>query len=80
MNYARTALLLAGMTGLFLVIGYLLGGTGGAVIAFFIALAMNAWSFWNSDKAVLKMQGAKPATRADAPALVAMVDDLAKKG
>lgn len=80
MNYARTALLLAAMTGLFLVIGYLLGGTGGAVIAFFIALAMNAWSFWNSDKAVLKMQDAKPVTRADSPALVAMVEDLAKKG
>jgi len=80
MNYVRTALLLSGMTGLFLVIGYLLGGTGGAVIAFLIALAMNAWSFWNSDKAVLRMQDAKLVTRADAPALVTMVEDLAKKG
>ncbi|MEM7043590.1 MAG: zinc metalloprotease HtpX [Pseudomonadota bacterium] len=80
MNYARTALLLAAMTGLFLAIGYLLGGTGGALIAFVIALGMNAWSFWNSDKAVLRMQGARPVTRAEAPSLVGMVEDLARKG
>jgi heat shock protein HtpX len=80
MNYARTALLLAAMTGLFLAIGYMLGGGGGALIAFLIALGMNAWSFWNSDKAVLRMQGARPVTRAEAPELVSMVADLARKG
>ena len=80
MNYARTALLLAAMTGLFMAIGYLLGGIGGAAIAFVIALAMNAWSFWNSDKAVLRMQGARPVTRTDEPELVGMVEDLSKKG
>lgn len=80
MNYARTTLLLAAMTGLFLAIGYLLGGGGGAVIAFLIALGMNAWSFWNSDKAVLRMQGARPVTRTEAPGLVSMVEDLARKG
>jgi heat shock protein HtpX len=80
MNYARTALLLAAMTGLFLAIGYLLGGSGGAMAAFVIALAMNGWSYWNSDKAVLRMQGARPVSRAEAPALVGMVEDLARKG
>jgi heat shock protein HtpX len=80
MNYARTALLMAAMTGLFLAIGYLFGGGGGALIAFLIALGMNAWSFWNSDKAVLRMQGARPVTRAEAPELVSMVEDLARKG
>ncbi|MGI9498591.1 MAG: zinc metalloprotease HtpX [Geminicoccaceae bacterium] len=80
MNYARTALLLAAMTGLFLAIGYLLGGVGGAMIAFVIALAMNGWSYWNSDKAVLRMQDARPVTRAEAPGLVGMVEDLARKG
>ena len=80
MNYAKTALLLAAMTALFLAIGYLLGGTSGAIIAFLIALAMNGWAFWNSDKAVLRMQGAQPVTRAEAPELVALVEDLAKKG
>jgi heat shock protein HtpX len=80
MNYARTALLLAGMTGLFLAIGYLLGGSGGLMIAFIIALAMNGWAYWNSDKAVLSMQGARPVTRTEAPALFGMVEDLARKG
>ncbi|MGI9491425.1 MAG: M48 family metalloprotease, partial [Geminicoccaceae bacterium] len=80
MNYARTALLLAAMTALFLAIGYLIGGTGGALIAFLAALAMNGWAFWNSDKAVLRMQGAQPVTRRDNPELVGMVEDLAKKG
>ena len=80
MNYARTALLLAAMTGLFLAIGYMFGGAGGAMIAFVIALGMNAWSFWNSDKAVLRMQGARQVTRADGPELVKMVEDLAKNG
>lgn len=80
MNYARTALLLAAMTGLFLVVGYLIGGTGGAMIAFIAALAMNGWSYWNSDKAVLRMQGARPVTRNEAPKLVDMVEDLSKKG
>ncbi len=80
MNYARTALLLAAMTALFLAIGYLLGGIGGAAIAFVIALGMNGWAYWNSDKAVLRMQGAEPVTRAQAPELVGMVEDLAKNG
>ena len=80
MNYARTALLLAAMTALFLAIGYLIGGTVGAFIALLAALAMNGWAFWNSDKAVLRMQGAQPVTKREAPELVAMVEDLAKKG
>ena len=79
MNYARTALLLAAMTGLFLAIGYLIAGTGGAMIALLVALAMNGWAFWNSDKAVLRMQQARPVTRAEAPDLVGMVEDLARK-
>ena len=41
MNFARTALLLAAMTALFLVVGYLIAGEGGALTAFVIALAMN---------------------------------------
>jgi heat shock protein HtpX len=45
MNYARTALLLAAMTALFLAVGYLIAGESGALIAFFIALAMNGWAY-----------------------------------
>ncbi|MEL7348336.1 MAG: protease HtpX, partial [Pseudomonadota bacterium] len=59
MNYTKTALLLASMTALFLGVGFLIGGAGGAMIAFVIALAMNAWAFWNSDKAVLRMHNAR---------------------
>ena len=77
MNFMRTALLLAAMTGLFLAVGYLLGGEGGLLIAFFIALAMNAWAYWNSDKAVLRMHHARLVAKAEAPALVGLVEQLA---
>ena len=79
MNFARTALLLAAMTALFLVVGYLIAGEGGALIAFVIALAMNGWAYWNSDKAVLRMHNAQPVTRASAPDLVGLVEELARR-
>jgi heat shock protein HtpX len=79
MNYARTALLLAAMTALFLAVGYLIAGESGALIAFFIALAMNGWAYWNSDKTVLRMHQARPVSRASAPELVGMVEQLAQR-
>jgi heat shock protein HtpX len=79
MNYARTALLLAAMTALFLTVGYLLAGESGALIAFVIALAMNGWAYWNSDKMVLRMHQARPVTRASAPDLVGLVEQLARR-
>jgi heat shock protein HtpX len=79
MNYARTALLLAAMTALFLAVGYMLAGEGGALIAFVLALAMNGWAYWNSDKAVLRMHHARPVTRASAPDLVGLVEQLARR-
>jgi len=79
MSYARTALLLAGMTGLFLAIGYMIGGESGMVIAFVIALGMNAFSYWNSDKIVLRMYGARPVDAQSAPQFYQMVADLAKR-
>ena len=79
MNFARTALLLAAMTALFLVVGYLIAGEGGALTAFVIALAMNGWAYWNSDKAVLRMHNAQPVTRASAPDLVGLVEGLARR-
>jgi heat shock protein HtpX len=78
-NFARTALLLAAMTALFLVVGYLIAGEGGALTAFVIALAMNGWAYWNSDKAVLRMHNAQPVTRASAPDLVGLVEGLARR-
>ena len=77
MNFARTALLLAAMTALFLAVGYLLAGEGGLLIAFLIALGMNGWAYWNSDKAVLRMHNAQVVTRGSAPDLVGLVEQLA---
>jgi heat shock protein HtpX len=79
MNMMRTALLLAAMTALFLAVGYLIAGEGGALIAFVIALAMNGWAYWNSDKMVLRMHHARPVTRASAPDLVGLVEQLARR-
>ncbi|MBI5162860.1 MAG: zinc metalloprotease HtpX [Magnetospirillum sp.] len=76
MSTARTALLLAAMTGLFLAVGYLLGGRGGMTIAFLMALAMNAFAYWNSDRMVLSMYGAQEVDRTSAPGLVAIIERL----
>jgi len=77
MAYARTALLLAALTGLFLAVGYLLGGAGGMIFAFLLALAMNAFAYWNSDKVVLRMYGAREVDARSAPALHGLVRELA---
>jgi heat shock protein HtpX len=53
MNTTKTFILLAAMTGLFMAVGYLLGGTGGMAVAFLVAAGMNLFSYWNSDKMVL---------------------------
>ncbi|MEH6724840.1 MAG: zinc metalloprotease HtpX [Hyphomicrobiales bacterium] len=78
MNYTKTAMLLAALTALFMGIGYLLGGTGGALIAFFIALAMNLFSYWKSDKMVLRMHHAVEAHEENAPEFFAIVRGLAE--
>ena len=79
MNSLRTAVLLAGLTGLFLAVGFMLGGEVGLVIAFALALAMNAFAYWNSDKLVLRMYGAREVGEGDAPALVRQVRQLAEQ-
>jgi heat shock protein HtpX len=80
MTMMRTALLLAAMTALFLGVGYLIAGQQGAIIAFAIALAMNGFAYWNSDKMVLRMHNARPVDRASAPELHQLVADLARRG
>lgn len=77
MNYVRTMMLLAAMTALFMGVGYLIGGTGGMMIALLFAIGTNAFAYWNSDKMVLRMHNAEPATRASAPELYEMVGRLA---
>jgi heat shock protein HtpX len=75
----RTGLLMAAMTGLFLAVGYLVGGQGGMVFAFLLALGMNFFAYWNADKLVLSMYGAREVDEANAPELVRIVRELAQK-
>ncbi|MEM1344076.1 MAG: zinc metalloprotease HtpX [Pseudomonadota bacterium] len=79
MNTVKTAMLLATMTALFLGVGWLIGGGAGAVIAFVIALGMNAYAFWNSDSLALRMHGAREVDARSAPDFYAMVEHLAKR-
>ena len=79
MNYLRTAILLAGLTALFMGCGYLIGGQAGMLIALALAAGMNFFAYWNADKMVLRMYGARPVTRAEAPAFYAIVEQLADK-
>ena len=60
MNYLKTAILLAGLTALFMFTGYAIGGQSGMTMAFVMAGVMNVGSYWFSDKLVLKMYGAQP--------------------
>lgn len=78
MNIMRTAMLLAFMTALFMGVGYLIGGAGGMMIAFFIAAAINLFSYWNADKLVLRMHGAVEVDERAAPEYFAIVRDLAR--
>lgn len=78
MNYFKTTVLLAALTGLFLAVGYLMAGQAGMMIAFVVAVAMNVYSFWNSDKMVLSMHGAMEVDAASAPEFFEIVRQLAE--
>src|SRR5260370_14393987 len=73
----RTGVLLAVLTALFMGVGYLIGGSGGMMIALLVASATNLFAYWNADRLVLSMYGARPIARADAPRLYDLVADLA---
>ena len=75
----RTAMLLALMTALFMGVGYLIGGSGGMIIAFFIAAAMNLFGYWNADKMVLRMHRAVEVDERNAPEYFAIVRELAER-
>ncbi|MCA0011597.1 zinc metalloprotease HtpX [Mesorhizobium sp. B292B1B] len=79
MNTLRTAMLLAAMTALFMGVGFLIGGTGGMMIAFLIAAATNLFSYWNADKMVLSMNRAVEVDEKNAPEYYAIVQALAKQ-
>jgi heat shock protein HtpX len=78
-NVFKTGLLLAVLTAMLVLIGGAIGGQQGMVIAFVIALAMNFFSYWFSDKIVLAAYRAKPIDEAEAPRLYAIVHRLATR-
>ena len=75
----RTFILMAAMTALLMILGQMIGGTGGMVFALVFAGATNLWAWWNSDKAMLRQQNAVPVTRAQSPQLYDMVQRLAQR-
>jgi len=78
-NQIRTTVLLAIMTVFIMLIGQLLGGRQGLIIALFFAAGMNFFSYWYSDKIVLRMYRAREATPGEAPELHGIVQNLSKK-
>jgi len=78
-NGLKTAVLLGAMSALVIAIGYALGGSTGIVIAAVIAVGMNAYAYFNSDKIALRAMRAQPVSEAQAPQLYAMVRELAHR-
>jgi heat shock protein HtpX len=60
MNQIRTAIMLAGLTALFITIGYSYGGLYGAMVALVFAILMNLYTYWNADKVIMRIYNAKP--------------------
>lgn len=78
-NTVKTAVLLASLTGLFVLTGVALGGTGGMIIALAFALVLNGAAYWFSDRVALATGRAHPVERSEAPELYAMVEDLSQR-
>jgi heat shock protein HtpX len=78
-NLLKTAVLMAAITALFMTVGRLLGGQQGMVLALVIALGMNVFSYWFSDKMVLRMYNAQEVDASSAPQFYRMVQELAGK-
>lgn len=79
MNSLKTTVLLAALTGLMVAVGAFFGGHNGMIIMFLISLGMNFFSYWYSDKIVLKMYGAREVGPSEEPELIKMVANLARK-
>ena len=78
-NMMKTAILMAAITALFMAIGGMIGGRSGMMLALLVALGMNFFSYWFSDKMVLKMYNAREVDETSAPRFYAMVRELAQK-
>jgi heat shock protein HtpX len=78
-NWVKTAMLMAAITALFVVIGGVIGGSKGMMLALAVALAMNFFSYWFSDKLVLKMYNAQEVDENSAPQFYRMIRELATR-
>ena len=79
-NLMKTAILMAAITALFMFLGQMWGGRSGMMLALVIALGLNLFSYWFSDKIVLRMTNAREVDETTAPHFVRMVSELATKG
>ena len=79
-NWFKTALLMAAIVGLFGTVGAMLGGGQGMLIALLIAVGMNFWAYWFSDKMVLRMYNAQEVDASSAPQVYGMVQELVQRG
>ncbi len=78
-NLMKTAMLMAAITALFMAVGQAMGGQQGMVLALVVALGMNFFSYWFSDKMVLKMYNAREVDETTAPGFYRMVRELAQR-
>jgi heat shock protein HtpX len=78
-NLMKTAILMAAITALFMALGSMLGGQQGMMLALIVALGMNFFSYWFSDKMVLKMYNAQEVDETSAPQFYGMVRELAQR-
>ncbi|MFZ5480762.1 MAG: zinc metalloprotease HtpX [Myxococcota bacterium] len=78
-NYFKTTVLMALLTGVFVVVGRALGGDQGMILAFLFAGVMNFGAYWFSDKLLLRMYGAREISQYEAPEIWAMVADLSRR-
>ncbi len=79
MGYVRTGFLLIALMAIFMAVGFVIGGQTGMFIAFLIALAINLFAYWNSDKMVRRMHGAVEADEGSAPEFFGIIRQLAKQ-
>lgn len=78
-NLMKTAMLMAAITALFMTVGQVMGGQQGMMLALVVAVGMNFFSYWFSDKMVLKMYNAREVDESSAPGFYRMVRDLAQR-
>ncbi len=78
-NWVKTFMLMAAITALFIVIGGMIGGRSGMMFALLMALGMNFFSYWFSDKMVLRMYNAQEVDASTAPQFYGMVQELAQR-